>query len=103
MTRLALQTWAEALRDPVLHEHARASYRDALDNIAELAVRWRDAGYIPFGADTKAVAATVFSLMHGLLVMHHLVDDVPADVLLRGVCLLGAAADNSPMRRLQDA
>jgi AcrR family transcriptional regulator len=103
MTRLAFQTWAEALRDPVLHEHARASYRDALDNIAELAARWRDAGYIPPGADTKAVAATVFSLMHGMLVMHHLVDDVPADVLLRGVSLLGAAADSSPMRRLQDA
>jgi hypothetical protein len=65
MTRLALQTWAEAPRDPVLHEHARVSYRDALDNIAELAVRWRDAGYIPPAADTKAVAATVFSLMHG--------------------------------------
>jgi AcrR family transcriptional regulator len=102
MTRLALQTWAEALRDPILHEHARACYRAVLDNIAGLAVRWRDAGYIPPGADTKAVAATVLSLMHGLLVMHHLVDDVPADVLQRGVSLLGAA-DSSPMRRLQDA
>src|SRR5271168_1662155 len=50
---------------------------DALDHIVELATRWRDAGHIPADADTKAVAATIFSLMHGLIVMHHLVEDVP--------------------------
>jgi AcrR family transcriptional regulator len=97
MTRVALQTWAEALRDPVLHEHARVSYRDALDHITELAARWRDAGQIPADADTKAVAATVFTLMHGLIVMHHLVDDVSADALVRGVRSLGAATDSSPL------
>src|ERR1700719_4766513 len=91
MTRVALQTWAEALRDPALHEHARASYREAQADIVELAARWRDAGYIPADADTNAVAATLFSLMHGLIVMHHLVDDVPADALRNGLSLLGAA------------
>jgi len=58
---------------------------------AELARRWRDAGYIPPNSDTNAVAATLFSLMHGLIVMHHLVDDVPADALRNGLSLLGAA------------
>jgi hypothetical protein len=29
--------------------------------------------------------------MHGLIVMHHLVDDVPADALRNGLSLLGAA------------
>ena len=99
MTRVALQTWAEALRDPQLHGHARARYRDALDHIVELTTRWRDDGHIPADADTKAVAATIFSLMHGLIVMHHLVEDVPADVLLRGVSSLGAATDSSRIRR----
>jgi hypothetical protein len=32
-----------------------------------------------------------FSLMHGLIVMHHNVDDVPADALRNGFSLLGAA------------
>ena len=91
MSRVALQTWAEALRDPVLHEHARASYRDALDQIAVLTGRWRGEGYIPPNADTNAVAATLFTVMHGLIVMHHLVVDVPADVLRNGLSLLGAA------------
>ena len=91
MTRLALQTWAEALRDPVLHKRARALYLQTLDHIAELAGRWRDEGYIPPNSDTNAVAATLFSLMHGLIVMHHLVDDVPSDALRNGLSLLGAA------------
>jgi hypothetical protein len=59
--------------------------------IGELAGRWRGEGYIPPNADTNAVAANVFSLMHGLIVMHHIVDDVPADALRKGLSLLGAA------------
>jgi AcrR family transcriptional regulator len=99
MTRLAMQIWAESLRDPVLHDHTRGCYRDALDHIAELTARWRDAGHIPADADTKAVAATLLSLMHGLIVMHHLVDDVPAETLLRGLSSLGAATDSSSHAR----
>src|SRR5882757_2782252 len=91
MTRLALQTWAETLRDPVLQKRARGLYLQTLDHIAELAGRWRDNGYIPPNSDTNAVAATLFSLMHGLIVMHHLVDDVPSDALRNGLSLLGAA------------
>ena len=91
MTRLALQTWAEALRDPVLHQRARTLYLQTLDHIAELAGRWRDKGYIPPNSDTNAVAASLFSLMHGLIVMHHLVDDVPSEALRNGLSLLGAA------------
>jgi hypothetical protein len=63
---------------------------------SSLTARWRDAGHIPLDADVKAVAATIFTLMHGMIVMHHLVDDVPADALIRGVSALGAATDGSP-------
>lgn len=94
MTRIALQTWAEALRDPVLQKRAREMYRQAQDSIAELAVRWRDRGDISADADTDAVAATLFSLMHGLIVMHHLVDDVPAVELRKGLASLGLALDS---------
>jgi AcrR family transcriptional regulator len=93
LTRIALQTWAEALRDPVLHKQTRGLYLDTLDHIAQLAARWRDDGYIPIESDTRAVAATVFSLMHGLIVMHHLVADISPDALRTGVSLLGAATD----------
>jgi AcrR family transcriptional regulator len=93
MTRIALQTWAEALRDPTLHHSARQLYLDTLEHIAGLAQRWRDNGYLPPDADTKAVAAALLSLMHGLIVMHHVVDDIPAHTLQTGIALLGAATD----------
>src|ERR1700739_2147550 len=96
MTRLALQTWAETLRDPVLHHRARQLYVDTLEHIAELARRWRDSGYLPPDADTRAVAVSLFSIMHGLIVMHHVVDDVPADALRTGVALLGNATRIPP-------
>ncbi len=60
---LALQTWAEAIRDPVLQKRARALYLETLDHTGELAGWWRDEGYVPPNADTNAVAATLFSLM----------------------------------------
>jgi AcrR family transcriptional regulator len=96
MTRLALQTWAEALRDPVLHHRARQLYVDALEHIAELAQRWRDNGYLPPDADAEAVAATLLSIMLGLIVMHHVVDDVPAHALRTGIAQLGAATRTPP-------
>jgi len=77
--------------DAILQKRARALYLETLDHIAELARRWRDLGYIPPNSDTNAVAATLFSLMHGLIVMHHLVDDIPSDALRNGLALLGAA------------
>ena len=82
---------AVSLHAPVLQTRTRALYLETLDHIAELAGRWRDEGYIPANSDTNAVAATLFSLMHGLIVMHHLVDDVPAEALRNGLSLLGAA------------
>jgi hypothetical protein len=57
---LALQTWAEAPRDPVLQKRARALYLETLDHIGELVGRWRDEAYITTNADTNAVAATLF-------------------------------------------
>ncbi|MEC3974436.1 TetR/AcrR family transcriptional regulator [Amycolatopsis sp. H20-H5] len=91
MTRIALQAWAEALRNPRLRERAHTIYTDTLDHIDELAHRWRQDGHLPPDADTRAAATTLFSLMHGLIVMHHLVDDVPAKTLHTGLSLLGTS------------
>jgi hypothetical protein len=74
---------------------ALAPHLDAVDHIAELAARWQHDGHIPPDSDTKAVAVTLFSPMRGLIVMHHLVDDVGAEALRSGIRVLGAAADTS--------
>ena len=94
MTRIALQTWAESLRDPVLQKRARTKYLEIERCIAELVECWRVRGDIPADADTNAVGATLFSLMHGLIVMHHLVDDVPAVDLQHGLAVLGGAVES---------
>ena len=54
-------------------------------------MRYRFTPYIPPNADTNAVAANLFSLVHDLIVMHRLVVDVPADALRNGLSLLGTA------------
>jgi hypothetical protein len=87
---LALQTWAEPLRDPVLHKRARALYLETLDHIGWPAGGAMRGTYrrtrIPMPLPRRC-----FSLMHGLIVMHHIVDDVPADALRNELSLLGAA------------
>ncbi len=77
-------------------DRARQLFIDTLEHIAELARRWRDNGYLPPDADTKAVAATLLSIMQGLIVMHQVVDDVSAHALRTGVALLGAATRTPP-------
>ena len=90
-THLGAHQHRRVWRQSRQHHRARARNFETLDHIAALARRWRDAGHLPPNSDTNAVAATLFSLMHGLIVMHHLVDDVPSDALRNGLSLLGAA------------
>lgn len=91
LTRLALQTWAEALRRPPLQERARALYGEARDHIAELTSRWQADGHLPADSDPQAAASVLFAVMHGLIVCHHVVADVSVDELGRGLSALGAA------------
>jgi AcrR family transcriptional regulator len=95
LTRLALQTWAEALRDPALQTRAQALYLEILDRITDLATHWQADGQLGPDAESRAVAATLLSLMHGLIVMHHLVQDVPAETLQSGLAGLGLAVGRS--------
>jgi AcrR family transcriptional regulator len=96
MTTIAIQTWSESLRDDDLRTRARALYVETLEHITELAAQWRADGHLPSDADPRAVAATLFSLMHGLIVMHHMVHDVAAQTLRNGLAGLGVAMRPAP-------
>lgn len=96
MTRIAVQTWAEALRRPPLHDHARRLYHEALDDLTELASRWLDDGHIAAGADPRAAAVTVFTLMQGMIVFGHFVDDVDPVALLSGISALSGGEGGQP-------
>ena len=65
MLRLAVQVWAEALRDPAVGAVAEQIYGAMRGNFVDLAQRAVEAGELPADADPKAVGATLFSLMLG--------------------------------------
>ncbi|MFJ9173721.1 TetR family transcriptional regulator C-terminal domain-containing protein [Streptomyces sp. NPDC102360] len=90
LSKLAMQTWAEALRRPPLRERTRALYAETQGHLAELAGRWREDGRLPADAEPEAAASVIFALMHGLIVCHHLADGVSADEIGLGLSALGA-------------
>ncbi len=96
LTRLALQTWAEALRDPQLRKRAQEQYLEILDRITDLATHWQADGHLGPDADPRTTATALFTLMHGLIVMHNLVRDIPAETLRSGLAGLGLAIDRAP-------
>jgi AcrR family transcriptional regulator len=95
LTRIAIQTWAEALRSPELEERTRSFYLDMRGNLIELACRWRDAGQLPPKADPEQVATVLITLMPGLLVGRHLVAQVGAEQLIGGLSSLASAFDGA--------
>jgi AcrR family transcriptional regulator len=78
MTRVAVQAWAEALRNPTIHDVARDAYTSIRGRLQELAVRARQAGRLPADADPQQVGAAMFSLVVGFLLQRLLLGDVPA-------------------------
>jgi AcrR family transcriptional regulator len=91
LSKLALQAWAEAARNPALRKRARDLHADTLVHVTELATRWRAEGHLPPQSDPTAAATTLFVLMHGLIVSQHVDPDVPGDELGRGLAALGSA------------
>jgi AcrR family transcriptional regulator len=91
LSKIAMHSWAEALRRPEVAEQTSAFYRGVHAHLTELALRWRTAGYLTADANPEDVATVLVSLMPGLVVSQHLVDPVPADQLISGLAALGAA------------
>jgi AcrR family transcriptional regulator len=65
MLRIAVQVWAEALRDEAVGAVVTRIYGSMRGNFVGLARRAVDAGDLPSGADPGAVGAALFSLVLG--------------------------------------
>ena len=91
LTRIVIQTWGEALRNPSLEERTRSFYLSMHGQLVELCRRWRAEGRVSAEADDRAIATVLVSLMPGLLVGRHLIADVPAVELIGGLSSLGIA------------
>jgi AcrR family transcriptional regulator len=76
LTALAVQAWAEALRNPTVHELVVDIYTQLRASFAELVTRHQEAGTLPADLDPDQLARPLFSLMPGFLLQRTLLGDV---------------------------
>jgi AcrR family transcriptional regulator len=65
MLRLAVQVWAEAMRDPAIRDFVAGLYQGLRATFVALARRARADGDLPASADPEGVGAVLFSLLIG--------------------------------------
>ena len=76
LTRVAVQAWGEALRNPEVHAVVDRAYRTMRGYFVEIARRGQAAGTIPADADPLHVGATMMSSVFGFLLQRLLLGDV---------------------------
>jgi hypothetical protein len=67
LTPLAVQVWAEALRNPKIHQLVADLYNQLRDSLADLIRRHQEVGAIPADVDPDAAAHPLFSMIPGFL------------------------------------
>src|SRR3954454_8895602 len=85
LTRVAVQAWAEALRNPEVHAVAGNAYRTIRGYLLEVVLRAQAAGQAPRDADPGAAAAALVSLGLGFLLQRLLLGDVAPDASVGAV------------------
>jgi AcrR family transcriptional regulator len=93
MTRLAMQTWAEAVRSPHLQLRAETLYGESLVSIQAILRAWQIRGEMSSDIDVGAAAYVLSSLLHGLIVNHHLLRPIDASSVISGLQALGLFLD----------
>lgn len=73
--RIALQVWAEALRDERLHARVRETYGILRDGLADICRRAQAHGSLDPSVDTQALGRVLFSLVPGYVLRRLLMDD----------------------------
>jgi AcrR family transcriptional regulator len=88
MATIALQVWAESLRDPELGDFVRANYARLRGAVVTAIARSRDAGQLPAGIDPELLGTAVFSLLPGYLVQRVLTGHPSRELMAAGVRML---------------
>jgi AcrR family transcriptional regulator len=92
MLPIAIQVWAESLRDPALAAFVRAKYGRFRTRFVTIAERAQRAGELPAGADPEAVGAVLFGLVPGYFLQRVLTGAPERESYLAGVRTLLAPA-----------
>ena len=83
--RIAMQVWAEALREPALADLVQVTYGRIRGSFVELARRAREAGRLPADADPEQVGTVLFSMVPGYILQRLLVGGVDPGVYREGL------------------
>jgi AcrR family transcriptional regulator len=83
--RLALQVWAEAVRNPTLAAFVREVYATIRERITGLVRRAQDAGHLAPEADAEAVGSALFGMLLGYLLQRTLTGSPDRVTFLNGV------------------
>ncbi|HJR37657.1 MAG TPA: TetR/AcrR family transcriptional regulator [Nocardioidaceae bacterium] len=85
LPRIAVQAWAEAVRDPEVHALAREkmlALRDALESVV---LRCRRDGTLPDDLDPEQAAQVLFGLLPGFVLQRLILGDVTPESYVQGV------------------
>ncbi|SEP53892.1 DNA-binding transcriptional regulator, AcrR family [Amycolatopsis saalfeldensis] len=85
LSRVAIQAWSEALRQPRLRERTGDFHRELRAQLTALARRWQHAGLLAPEASPEAVGIVLATLLPGMLVARHAADPVSVDRVLAGL------------------
>ncbi|WP_433795815.1 TetR/AcrR family transcriptional regulator [Actinoplanes sp. CA-252034] len=85
MTRLAVQTWSEALRNPDVLARVSHVVVRLRGHCAEAARRWQDAGNLPAEVTPDQVGAAMLSLVQGYILQRLLLPQTDAPYYVAGI------------------
>jgi AcrR family transcriptional regulator len=83
--RLAVQVWAESIRNPALAEFVKQAYTTIRARVTVLVRRAQDAGHLAPQADTAAMGAALFGMVLGYLLQQMLTGTPDRETFLSGV------------------
>ena len=88
LTRVGVQVWAEALRNPGLGARANTVFQRLRGHCAEVARRWQHAGNLPPDAEPEQVGAAMLSLVQGFILQRLLIKTTDTAGYLTGMTAL---------------
>jgi BetI-type transcriptional repressor, C-terminal len=92
LSEITVNAWAEALRNPELHEQAHRFYHETPKTLCKLARLWQSEGLVGAEVDATAIAELFVTLMPGMLVTRHLYKPAAAARLAEGMVAFAGAA-----------
>lgn len=88
VSRIAIQAWAEALRNERIADIARSAYTRIRSYFVEVCRQAQAAGTMSADADASATGAALYSLVAGYVLQRNLLGDVPSDAYAAGAGVL---------------